>query len=143
MQIVIKGRKVVKGIAEGEALVSNHMISFLGTIDKNTGVVVETEHDLIGKCVAGKILVYPSGKGSIGSSFRLYDLASRGLGPAGIINYKADSVTVGAAVIAEIPLIDSLSKDSLATIKTGDFVKMNGNKGIVEIIRSKKDATSK
>ena len=44
--IVIHGRKVVPGVAEGEALVTRDRISGWGGIDSRTGTIVETRHEL-------------------------------------------------------------------------------------------------
>ena len=60
----LTGRKIFKGKISGEALVSSDSISFYGGVDPDNGVIVEKGHDLEGQSVAGKILVFPSGKGS-------------------------------------------------------------------------------
>ena len=59
-----KGRRIYKGKVEGFALVTTVDISFYGGVDPETGEVVEKDHPLEGKSVAGKVLVMPSGKGS-------------------------------------------------------------------------------
>ncbi len=80
------GRLIKTGTAEGEALVSAEPIGFLGGVDGSTGVVTERGHPLEGLCVAGKILVFPTGKGSTVGSYVLYQLATAGLAPAAIIS---------------------------------------------------------
>src|SRR5690606_25772903 len=55
---VLRGRCVVPGVAEGEALVTNERISGWGGVDPRNGTVVETRHELRGQSFAGKILVF-------------------------------------------------------------------------------------
>ncbi|MBU0662651.1 DUF126 domain-containing protein, partial [Candidatus Micrarchaeota archaeon] len=60
----LKGRKICGGKAGAEAIVSKDGISFYGGVDPDTGIVIEKGHDLEGKSIAGKVLVFPAGKGS-------------------------------------------------------------------------------
>jgi predicted aconitase with swiveling domain len=55
--IVLRGRCVVPGRSEGEALVTHDRISGWGGIDSRTGTIVETRHELRGLSFAGKVLV--------------------------------------------------------------------------------------
>ena len=61
-------------------------MSFLGGLNVENGLVTEKRHELEGQCVTGRILVYPTGKGSTGGSWRIYEMAERGTAPAAIIN---------------------------------------------------------
>ena len=65
---MLKGRKVVGGRFEGEALVTLDRISGWGGIDPRSGTVIETRHELKGISFAGKVLVFPGAKGSSGWS---------------------------------------------------------------------------
>ncbi|MFA6035377.1 MAG: DUF126 domain-containing protein, partial [Candidatus Micrarchaeia archaeon] len=95
--MILKGRAIAKGVGKGEALVSSAPISFLGGVDAKTGVVVEKGHAIEGKCIAGKVLVFPQGKGSTVGSYVMYQLAKNGVAPAAIVNAKAEIiVAVGA-----------------------------------------------
>ena len=96
-------------------------IGFLGGVDPDTGVVVEPGHPLEGQCVAGRVLVFPTGKGSTVGSYTLYRLARNGLAPAAIINAEADPVVAVGAIIAEIPMVDQVD---VSRIRTGDWVQM-------------------
>ncbi len=62
----------------------------------------------------------------------LYSLVKRGLGPKAIVNQVADPVIVVGAIIADIPMIDKID---IQQIKTGDKVEVNGDKGLVKILR--------
>ncbi len=115
----LKGRLIYKGKAEGEALVTSQPISFYGGVDPNTGVVIEKGHELQGQSVKGKILVFPTGKGSTVGSYTLYRMKKNGTAPAGMINKECETVVAVGAIISEIPCID---KVDISKIKTGDKV---------------------
>jgi len=131
---VIRGRAISKGVARGEALVSSQPISFLGGVDPLTGVVVDRNHELAGQSVSGKVLVFPHGKGSTVGTYTLYQLAKRGLGPVAIINRVAEPIVAVGAIISGIPLVDKLEADPIATLKSGQMVSVDGNRGIVEVL---------
>jgi len=118
-----KARVITQGKTKGKALCSAMPISFYGGVDPETGVVVEKGHDLEGKSVAGKILVFPTGKGSTVGSYVIYRLKKNGKAPLAIINKESDPVTAVGAVIAGIPMIDHVETKK---IKTGYHVKIDG-----------------
>jgi uncharacterized protein len=113
------GRVVVPGRAEGLALVSARPISFLGGVNPETGVVIERGHPLEGQSVAGRILVFPGGKGSTVGSYILYRLAKAGLAPCGIINAASEPIVAVGALIAGIPMVDRID---IARLWTGMHV---------------------
>ncbi len=119
MHFPVPARIVRAGQAEGEALVSPEPIGFLGGVDPDTGVVVEPGHPLEGECVAGRVLVFPTGKGSTVGSYTLYRLARNGAAPVAIVNAEADPVVAVGAIIAGIPMVDQVE---VALIRTGDWV---------------------
>ena len=117
----LKGRIIYKGKAEGEALVTSQPISFYGGVDPNTGVVIEKGHELQGQSVKGKILVFPTGKGSTVGSYTLYRMKKNGTSPAGMINNECETVVAVGAIISEIPCVDQVD---VSKIKTGDKVQI-------------------
>jgi predicted aconitase with swiveling domain len=132
-EIILKGHKVSKGKTEGEALISNEPISFLGGIDSETGLIVEKNHELEGIRITGKILVFPVGKGSTLGSYRLYEMVRYNTQPIGIINLRADPVVAVGAIISNIPMVDKLDGNPLELIKTGDYVELDADNGTVKI----------
>ena len=134
-KIIIKGRGISKGVAEGEALVTKQPISFLGGIDPNTGIMVEKGHELEGQSVAGKVLIFPGGKGSTAGSFIIYSASRRGTAPVAMINLEAEPIIATGAVMSEIPLLDRLERNPIEVIKSKDRVRVDGEKGVVEVIR--------
>ncbi|GAB4408562.1 MAG: DUF126 domain-containing protein [Anaerolineales bacterium] len=119
----LRGRVIKAGTVHGEALVSSEPIGFLGGVDAETGVVVEAGHPLRGQSVAGKILVFPTGKGSTVGSYVLYRLAYKGLAPLGIINASSEAIVAVGAIISNIPMVDGID---IAQIRTGDEVTIDG-----------------
>ncbi len=126
-----EGRKISPGTASGEALVSTQGISFYGGVDPETGVVVEKDHELEGQSVTGKVLVFPSGKGSTVGSYVLYQLAKTGKGPVAIINQETETIVAVGCIISEIPAVDKIPIDK---INTGRQVRVDATKGFVEIL---------
>ena len=117
----LSARVVNPGEAAGRALVSEEPIGFLGGVDPDNGRVIEPGHALEGQSVTGRVLVFPTGKGSTVGSYTLYRLARNGLAPAAIVNAEADPVVAVGAVIAEIPMVDQID---ISCIHTGDWVEI-------------------
>lgn len=123
-----QGRKICSGQATGEALVSSMGISFFGGVDPESGMVVERGHELQGLSIAGKVLVFPSGKGSTVGSYTLYRLQRGGKAPLAIINAECETITAVGCIIAEIPCVDQIPIDEL---QSGMRVVVDGERGIV------------
>lgn len=117
----LEGRCIYPGVVQGEALVSSQAISFFGGIDPETGVVVERGHELVGQCIAGKILIFPTSKGSTVGSYTLYRLKHNGHAPLAILNSECETITAVGCIMAEIPCVDQLP---IHTIKTGSLVQI-------------------
>lgn len=124
----LRGRTIYQGTAQGEALVTSMGISFFGGVDPDTGLVVERGHELEGQSVRGKVLVFPSGKGSTVGSYTLYRLKLNGLAPAAIVNAECETITAVGCIIAEIPCVDHIAIDQL---RTGDRLRVDGEQGLV------------
>jgi len=123
------GRVIRPGTAEGMALVSPEPIGFLGGVDPETGVVLEPGHPLQGQCVAGRVLVFPTGKGSTVGSYTLYRMAQAGTAPAAILNAESEAIVAVGAIIADIPMVDQVD---IGQIQTGDWVWVEGERVLVE-----------
>jgi len=134
----LKGRVIVPGRRVGETLVSKQPISFLGGVNPETGKVIEKGHELEGKCLKDKVLCFPHGHGSTVGSYVLYSLARRKLAPKAILNEAADPVVVVGAIIAEIPMLDQVD---IRKLKTGDLVEVDGENGLVKILKRKNPCT--
>jgi uncharacterized protein len=128
--MILTGRKISTGSANGEALVTSMGISFFGGVDPETGKVVEKGHELEEQSIAGRVLVFPTGKGSTVGSYTLYRLKKAGLAPAAIVNAEAETITAVGCIISDIPCVDKISLDQL---KTGMQLRVDGESGSVEI----------
>lgn len=138
-QLRLKGRGITSGVAEGEAIVSAEPLGFSHGLDPMTGLVSDNAHQWFGKSVKGKVLVFPHGKGSSTGGLYILEATKRGNAPAAVVNVETDPVAAGGFIMAkviydkEIPVVDRLEQDPIEVIKTGDWVRVDGNKGIVEI----------
>jgi predicted aconitase with swiveling domain len=125
------GRKISPGSAEGEALVTSMGISFYGGVDPETGRVVEKGHALEGQSIGGKVLVFPTGKGSTVGSYTLYRLKKAGKAPAAILNAESETITAVGCIISDIPCVDHIPIEQIAT---GMRVRVEAESGIVDIL---------
>ena len=128
----LRGRRVVGGYAEGEALVSADPVSFYGGVDPETGMVTEPGHAVEGERVTARVFVFPTGKGSTVGSYVIYRMKKLGTAPAAIINTETEAVIATGCLLAGIPLIDRLEADPLQILNTGVHVKVNSDEGFIE-----------
>ncbi|UCH56799.1 MAG: DUF126 domain-containing protein [Candidatus Bathyarchaeota archaeon] len=130
----LKGRKVVGGCAEGEALVSRDAVSFYGGVDPETGVVTEKGHDVEGRSVSGKVFVFPTGKGSTVGSYVIYRMKKLGTAPAAIVNVETEAILATGCVIAGIPLVDKIDGEALEGLESGMILRVDADSGVVESV---------
>jgi uncharacterized protein len=131
--VVLKGRKVVGGVAEGEALVTRQTISGWGGINPMLGTVTETRHELRGVSFKDKILVFPGAKGSSGWSAVFHMTRLAGAAPkAMLFNEMTTKIALGA-VVMRVPSVTDFDRDPLEIIETGDWVRVDADRGIVEV----------
>lgn len=128
---ILKGRKIFGGKAEGEAIVTEESISFYGGVDPDTGKIVEKGHPLEGKTIAGKVLVFPRGKGSTVSSYTIYRLKKNEKAPVAMVNRECETIVAVGAIISEIPCVDKID---IAKIKDGERLIVDADKGEVYCI---------
>jgi predicted aconitase with swiveling domain len=131
--ITLHGRKVVGGCAEGEALVTRQTISGWGGVNPMQGTIIETRHELRGQSFKDKVLVFPGAKGSSGWSAVFHTSRLAGTAPKALIfNQTTTKVALGA-VVMRVPSITDLDRDPLELIESGDWVKVDADRGIVEV----------
>lgn len=122
--VTLHARVIKDGKAEGEALVSSQPLGFLGVVDPDSGIVTETTHELYGQSVAGKILVFPTGKGSTVGSYTIYRLRKSGHAPLAIINRESEPIVAVGAIISNIPMVDMVD---ISQIQSGDRVRVDSD----------------
>lgn len=130
---MFQGRQVIAGRVAGQALVTRERISFFGGVDSETGQVSERGHELEGVSLAGKILIYPGGKGSTGATYTLYSMAALMTAPLAMISPESDNVTVVGAVLGKICSVDRLPSDFFDAVQTGQFIEIDGDSGVVRV----------
>ena len=134
MSTTLKGRVVTgrgKGMIQGTALVTTEPICFLGGVDVKTGNITEQGHPLYGACMKDTVLVFPTGKGSTGGSYLIYDTIMNGNGPKCMLNLEVEQVTAIGCIMGEMPLIDRPDRDVTRLIHTGDQVTVDMDTGII------------
>jgi predicted aconitase with swiveling domain len=130
---ILRGRKVVPGVVEGEALVSAETISGWGGIDPVKGIIIERRHELFGVSFTGKILVFPGAKGSSGWSGFFQSTRLLGTAPlAMLFTHLTTKVALGA-VVTRVPSMTDFDRDPVEVIRTGDWVRVDADAGIVEV----------
>ncbi|MGD2200355.1 MAG: DUF126 domain-containing protein [Candidatus Bathyarchaeota archaeon] len=132
--MIISGRKIVGGRAEGEALVSREPVSFYGGVDPVTGVVTEKGHAVEGESVTGKVFVFPTGKGSTVGSYVIYRMKKLGTAPAAIVNLETEAILATGCVISEIPLVDRIGEEAFGELRSGMRVRVDADRGTVEVV---------
>jgi predicted aconitase with swiveling domain len=131
--ITIHGRGVVPGQVEGEALVSHEPISGWGGIDPARGVIIEPRHELFGQCFTGKVLVFPSAKGSSGWSGFFQSTRLLGTAPVAMVFARLSAKSALGAVVTRVPAVTGLDADPCEVIKTGDWVRVDADRGVVQV----------
>lgn len=126
------------GGAEAPALVLSVPLSLWGGIDVETGRIIDRSHPDAGACVAGRVLVMPTGRGSSSSSAVLAEALRLGTGPVAIVLGAADPILTVGALVAETlygvrcPIVVC----AIGGITTGDRVRVSAANGRASIVHS-------
>ena len=119
---------IVRGKTRGTILVSKNPINFLGGVDKKTGRIRDEKHDLFGKMLANRILVFPYGVGSSVGAYTIYSLKYNKCAPIAMICLKADLTTASGCAISNIPLLVAEKKE-YESLKDGQEVLVDAIEG--------------
>jgi predicted aconitase with swiveling domain len=131
---LLRGRTIVPGLVEGEALVSHETISGWGGIDPVTGTIIERRHELSGVCFTGKILVFPGAKGSSGWSGFFQATRLLGTAPIGMVFTTVTTKVALGAVVTRVPALSDLDADPVQCFRTGDRLRLDATAGTVELL---------
>ncbi len=134
--VTLRGRCVVGGTAEGEALVTREPISGWGGVDPRTGTVIETHHELRGQSFKAKVLLFPGAKGSSGWSNTFHLCRAMGAAPAAMLFVEMSTKMALGAVVTHAPSVTDFDSDPFALIKTGDWVQVDADRGEVRVWRA-------
>jgi hypothetical protein len=133
--IVLRGRRVTPGRAEGEALVTRDTISGWGGMDPREGRIIERRHELVGQSFAGKVLVFPGAKGSSAWSHYFHLSRLAGKAPKALLFNRMTTKVALGAVVLRVPAMTELDQDPLAVIETGDHVVVDADAGVVTVTK--------
>ena len=134
-EITLKGKGAVKGIAEGEALVTLEAVAFWSDINVYNGTIINPKSTTKGKSVEDKIFIFPTGRGSTADAYAFYLLKKGGSGPKAVVNVEANPTTVVGAIISHTPMVYKLDRNPLEIIETGDHVRVDGTRGVVIVTK--------
>src|SRR5262252_5041781 len=134
-KVVLRGRKVVGGRTEGEALVTHETVPGWGGVNPQQGVITEVRHELRGVSFANKVLVCPGAKGSSGWSAMYHTARLAGTAPIALVFKEMTTKVALGAVVMRIPSVTDLDRDPLDVIETGDWVVVDGDAGTVEVTK--------
>ena len=130
----IKCRRISRGRVQGRVLLTKESLSFLGGVDPQTGTVIDSNHELSGKKIVGKILVIPSGKGSTVGSYVIYQMHKNKTAPLGIIALEAEPIIATGAIMAGIPMVDRPQGNLFEFLRNGDVVDVDADAGLIRLI---------
>ena len=130
----LRGHKVIGGRASGEAAVSETALCFRSEFNPIEGRVIDSNHPMYGRILAGKVVVMPSTKGSSGNTMFVRIASLEGKAPAALIHKKIDSPLVLACAIASIPLVQ-IGKEDFGSIRDGDWIEVDADRGLIEVFR--------
>jgi predicted aconitase with swiveling domain len=134
-ELILHGRKVFGGYAEGEALVTTQTIAGWGGIDPVNGTITERRHELRGQSFKDKVLVFPGMKGSSGTSVVFHSSRLIGSAPKALVFCSMTTKAALSSVLLHLPAVTALDQNPLEVIETGDWVKVDADKGTVAVIK--------
>jgi len=140
--ITLRGRKVVGGQTEGEALVTRQTVSGWGGVDPMTGTIIEKRHELVGQSFKDKILVFPGAKGSSGWSLYFHMCRLAKTNPRALLFNRVTTKVALGAVVMHMPAMTDFDRDPLEAIETGDWVRVDADAGTVEVIKQSERAAA-
>ena len=130
----IKARGISEGIGKGEVIILKEPFGFYGNIDPKTGIIIEKGNPLEGVCIKDKVFVFPNGKGSTVGSYVIYGLKKNGVAPSAIINLETETIVATGVILAGIPCVDKPEEDVIESLKEGNVVEVDGDKGEIRIL---------
>ena len=135
--IEIRGKGIVAGKAEGEALVADATLSFWGEVDAVTGKIIAVGHPLEGKSLKDRVLVIRSTKGSSGTPMILNLAKLEGQAPVAFVNVEVDGLAALGCIVNEIPMMWELDRDPFECIETGDHLVVDADAGVITVTKVK------
>ena len=133
MEKIIKCRRISKGHAYGPVLITKDALSFLGGVNPDTGIIIDSNHELYGKKISDQILIIPSGKGSTVGSYIIYQMYKNNTAPLALIAIEAEPIIATGAIMAGIPMVDQPQAPLYDILEEGDMVDLDADNGLLKI----------
>jgi phosphomecalonate degydratase small subunit len=131
---VVECKCIVKGLADGEALISDTPINFLAMIDAGNGVIKDPNHSLYGETLKDKIFVFPYSVGSSVGAYVLYSLKKKSSGPLAIVcSNRMDITTASGCAISNIPAVQLNYNDIPQAFRNSRTLTVDGEKELILI----------
>lgn len=128
----IKCKKIVGGLACGKIIYTDFPINFLTALDKESGVIIDSAHDLFGVSVRNSILIFPCSVGSTVGAYSIFSLKRNNVAPSGIVcTDKVDITTASGCAIAEIPLVQIIHQNKILKSLTDFQVTIDSESGLL------------
>ncbi len=137
---VIQGRGCAAGEFVGDIVVSSQPFGFWQGLDPQTGVIIDKRHDCCGASVKGKAFAFPYGRGSTGTPGIFLEAVRNGCAPAALVNITSEPMIIMCALLAEaffkvsIPIVEVPDARPAEFLQTGDRVRIDGTRGVVEVL---------
>jgi predicted aconitase with swiveling domain len=135
--LTIQVERALGAAVEGEALVSSEGFSPRYDLDRWSGLITKPGHKLEGQNIRDKILFFPAAKGGIAAGWAFYDIRNKGFAPKALVFGVTNPVMVQGAVFANIPITEGWSRNPLDCIQTGDIVRVDPARKVIELLRRK------
>lgn len=139
-----KGKPIIEGQAEAEALVTLKPMNFTASFTKIQNLapwrraeVQDRHHDLYRQKITGKVLIFPAAIGSTYTGMVLLNLIADKVGPAAMVLQDADSLLVSGVILADVwfgkgvPVVEYQGDDLYKDVRSGDIVSVNGHTGAI------------
>ncbi|MFH0945077.1 MAG: DUF126 domain-containing protein [Planctomycetota bacterium] len=145
MSRVLKGRVVIAGKARGRALASNEPLSFWGGYDCETGEIIDRRHHRCGENAAGRVFLFPTGRGSSTASGILLQSLLNGTAPAALVCIELDPILALGVIVAEecfgrsLPMV-ILDQEEFSLVTDDDWLEIEED-GTVRITAEETDGS--
>jgi len=132
---VIRLDRAFGPVTEGEAVLSEEGFSPRYDLDRWTGLISKPGHKLEGISIKDRICFFPTAKGGIAAGWAFYDIKGKGIAPRAFVFGVTNPVMVQGAVLAGIPIAEGWSEDPRRVLRTGDWVRVDPGRRVVELLR--------
>jgi predicted aconitase with swiveling domain len=128
------GKVLIPGKVKGPVLLSSLPLSF-SRLEAQSGVITDRRVDVFGQTIRGKILVFPSHRGSTTSPAVFLETCRQKAGPLAILVLKSDPLLFFSALLAKelygmtIPVIEGIDKRIFNRLEPNTFLKVDGYEG--------------